>query len=153
MKQLIVLVSLCLALPLFADNSPLTNTRTVYLGNLMPRARHDFERALKKELPQLRVVKHAKDADIMFQFTGTPMRDSGPSYVNVAVPRGQVNGQTETRNMPVPVSENSVHDPGHIEGYAVVHGTPVKLHEGLPSDAFSYQTAARFITAWRDANR
>lgn len=154
MKQLIVLFSLCLAVPLFADNSPLTGTHTVYLGNLDPLARRDIKAALKQELPDVRVVTRPKDADVTFEFGGRPMStETVTTTVNVQKP-GTTNSPG-SEQVPVQVAtDTEITDPGHVVVSAVTSdGRSVVLHRGLPTPFTANHAAAAFIKAWREANR
>jgi len=52
----------------------------------------------------------------------------------------------------VPIGD-SAYNPGHVIGLVRRGNDSLVIHEGLPSPSFGYQFAARFIAAWREANR
>ena len=155
MKRLSLVFCLVLMVPLAATASDLTGIHTVFINSSDAHVIRDIQHAFKKELPQVRVVSRATGADAVIEFSGRNELVSAPPQMQVEVPAAgtQTGATIEMRTITVPASESSTYDPGHMVGVVVRHGAPVVIHEGFPSEFFANQFAARFIAAWREANR
>jgi len=158
MKRLAALVCFLVSIPLLADDSPLKGARTIFVNPGAVSVKRDIQLALRHELPQVRVVSHAKDADVIVDITG--IFSGVNNGVNLAV-QPATNGSASTNSeiggvdssrMRAP-NETVTYNPGHAVA-TVRRGTGAALviHEGIPTDSFANQFAARFITAWRAAN-
>ena len=159
MKRSIVLASLLLAVPLLADQASLKDVHSVYVRSENPVIRRDIQLALKHELPQVRVVSRESQADAVIDFTGRVGGQSGPATQTVSVDMpvntpGGAGGYMGSVGSTVTVPVGSgTYDPGHVIGVVRRGDDSLVIHEGLPSPYFANQFAARFITAWREANR
>lgn len=154
---LFAIVALAIA-PAFADGpASLKGVRTVYLNSDIPSGRYDITRALKRELPLVKVVQRMRDADAVIEVHGTPASDGG-QLTTQATSENLVSYDSrsgaamyDTRTYTVPVGQPT-HNPGHAQGFLVRGNERTLLLDGLVTPAFATQTAARFIRAWREAN-
>ena len=159
MKRSIVLASLLLAVPLLADQASLKDVHSVYVRGGDFREHRDIQLALKHELPQVHVVNRESEADAIIEFDGDPGGPSGPDTRTVSVDMpvnqpGGAGGYMGSVGSTATVSIGSgVYRPGHVTGIVYRGKDSLLIHEGLPGPSFSYQVAARFIAAWREANR
>ncbi|HSP16294.1 MAG TPA: hypothetical protein VLV78_16220 [Thermoanaerobaculia bacterium] len=137
----------------------LTGIHTVYI-DADARAKHDMASALKKELPQVRVVSRSSAADAVLDLRFAGFVSGGRS---AAAPAGDqtvlvsVGGRVEEQAVPTPqlrTSYSTFSDPVSRSSAVVRlrNGNEMVIHEGFDSPSFSDQAAARFIRAWREAN-
>ncbi len=157
MKRLVVFASFLLALPLLAGESVLKDVHSVYIDSPDIHVTRDIQLAIRHELSGVHVVSRAEDADAVIAFTGRNEMVSPPPQMRVEVPApGSRNGlgPIEMRTITVSASESSTYDPGYVSGVVRARdGASVVIHAGFPSDFFARQFAARFIAAWKEANR
>lgn len=144
--------------PAFAQSAPpLSGARTVYVNVGSLSARRDIKAALKRELPQVRIVSHLRDADAVIQLRGTPASESPAGTTEVSVSNvtsydGKTGATTyDTKSVTMSIGQPT-HNPGHAQAFVIRGDKETLLLDGLWTPAFATQTAVRFIRAWREAN-
>jgi hypothetical protein len=144
----------------FAAVLLLTGIHTVYVDADV-RSRHEIALALKRELPQVRVVSRASAADATIEFRATGFTgiavSVGPAPAQATV-MVTVGGHTEEQAAPTQYQHAptiEVRAPSTVYVSAVMRfkdGKEVPLYDGLDSPSFATRTAAQFIKAWRETN-
>lgn len=137
----------------------LTGVRSVFIdGDL--RARHDITRALKRALPDVRVVSRESDADAVlgFRFAGMlgPASFSVPAQPQTVIVSvgNRIEEQAAPSQYQVPASSwQPTVSSWRSEGVARLRdGTELVLFEGIDTPMSPGQFANRFIAAWRASN-
>jgi hypothetical protein len=148
MKRLITLVCFAIALPLIADEPVLKGVRTVYLNGRATR-----DPALRKQLPDVRFVSRAEDADAAIELDYRSGGVLPATHTTMEVPvAGGNNASQETRRVEVTIGEDTTF-PAHMTALVRrADGRTVVIHEGFAGDFFWGQFVTRFNKAWRAAN-
>jgi hypothetical protein len=145
----------------FAAVLLLTGIHTVYVDADV-RSRHEIALALKRELPQVRVVSRSLAADATIELRATGFAGGARSTLRPAQPPATVmvtvGGHTEEQPAPIQYQHTPMtvlSEPSTVYLSAVMRfkdGKEVPLYDGLDSPSFATRTAAQFIKTWREAN-
>jgi hypothetical protein len=148
MKRLIILVCFAMALPLLADEPVLKGVRTVYMN-----VRASRDPAVRKQLPDVRFVSRAEDADAVIELNYRSGGVLPATRTTMEVPvAGGNNTSQETRRVGVTIGEDTTF-PAHMTGLVrLADGRTIVIHEGFAGDFFWGQFVTRFNKAWRAAN-
>ena len=155
-------LSLIVAAPSAAaePTASLAGVHSVYINVGDPSIKREIARALRAELPQVKIVA-LSEADAVLEFRGSGASDEAPdasnsvyapdlSFQDTTIVSYDVANQTHTVLVPL---GHSTHPAAHVQGIYVIRSKQAAVvHQGLWTPAFPTQFAARFITAWREAN-
>jgi len=74
-------------------------------------------------------------------------------HITFASSSGQIQQNVSPRAIRNPEADQPTHTIGSMSGSVRKRNDVVVLHDGMPGPFFATQFAAKFIKAWRDANR